>query len=116
MPADWGGTLGHDFLGLVRYTRNFNRPTNLEPRDRVWLVVEPPRSCGLVRVNGCELGPVRFGASPGRFDITPLLGDHNLIEIDVEHPELDGDGNPRDDSTIHISGGLVGEVRLEIEE
>lgn len=116
MPADWGGTLGYDFLGLVRYTRNFNRPTNLESRDRVWLVVEPPRSCGLVRVNGNELGPVRFGASPGRFDITPLLGDHNLIEIDVEHPELHDNGYPGDDGSICIPGGLVGEVRLEIEE
>jgi hypothetical protein len=36
--------------------------------------------------------------------------------IEVEHPELDDEGNPRDDRSIDISGGLVGEVRLEIEE
>ena len=115
MPADWCETMGQDFLGVVRYRRKFNRPTNLSA-ERVWLVVEPPRSCGLVRVNGQVLGYVRFGAPPGRFDITPLLNDHNSVEIDVEHPELDDAGHAPDDGTVYVTGGLVGEVRLEIEE
>jgi hypothetical protein len=114
-PADWCETMGHDFLGVVRYSRKFNRPTNLE-QERVWLVVEPPRSCGLVRVNGDTLGYVRFGAPAGRFDITPLLKDHNSVVIDVEHPELDDDGNAPDDGSKFVPGGLVGEVRLEIED
>jgi hypothetical protein len=115
MPADWCEPLGPDFLGIVRYRRNFNRPTNLQD-DRVWLLIEPPRSCGLVRVNGSELGYVRFGAPAGRFDITPLLKDHNSIEIDVEHPELDDNSKAPDDGSIYVPGGLVGEVRLEIED
>jgi hypothetical protein len=114
MPADWCETLGPDFLGVVRYRRNFNRPTNLSS-ERVWLVVEPPRSCGRVCVNGSELGSVRFGAPTGRFDITALLKDHNAIEIDVEHPELDDDGNVPDEGSMISPGGLVGEVRIEIE-
>jgi hypothetical protein len=114
MPADWWETMGHDFLGVVRYSRKFNRPTNLE-QDRVWLVVEPPRSCGLVRVNGHELGYVRFGAPAGRFDITPLLNNHNSVVINVEHPALDDAGNAPNDGSIFVPGGLVGEVRLEIE-
>jgi hypothetical protein len=115
MPADWCGTMGHDFLGAVRHSRKFNRPTNLE-RDRVCLVVEPPRSCGLVRVNRQVLGYVRFGSAAGRFDITELLEDHNVVEIDVEHPELDDNGNALDDGCAQVPGGLVGEVRLEIED
>src|SRR6478609_55185 len=63
MPADWCETMGHDFLGVVRYSRKFNRATILAD-DRVWLVVEPPRSCGLVRLNGKVLGYVRFGCDP----------------------------------------------------
>jgi hypothetical protein len=115
MPADWCACVGHDFLGVVRYSRKFNRPTNLES-ERVWLVVEPPRSCGLVRVNGETLGYVRFGAAAGRFDITPLLKDHNSVVIDVEHPELDDDGNARDEGSRFVPGGLISEVRLEIQE
>jgi hypothetical protein len=114
MPADWCETLGPDFLGVARYMRNFNRPTNLSS-ERVWLVVEPPRSCGRVQVNGRELGYARFGSPAARFDITPLLKDHNLVEIDVEHPELDDQGNAPDDGSVFTPGGLVGEVRLEIE-
>ena len=49
MPADWCGSLGADFLGRVRYRRNFQKPTGLESGERVWLVVEPPRSRGTVR-------------------------------------------------------------------
>ena len=115
MPADWCETMGHDFLGVVRYSRKFNRATILAD-DRVWLVVEPPRSCGLVRLNGKVLGYVRFGCDPGWFDITGLLEEHNRVDIDVAHPELDDEGNALGDSSDCVPGGLVGEVRMEIEE
>jgi len=115
MPSDWCEALGHDFLGVVRYSRKFNRAT-IVADDRVWLVVEPPRSCGLVRLNGKFLGYVRFGGDAGRFDITGLLEEHNRVDIDVEHPELDEAGNAADDGSEFVPGGLVGEVRLEIEE
>jgi hypothetical protein len=105
MPADWSRMFGYDFLGVVRYSRNFNRPTNLDPHERVWLVVEPPRSCGQVRVNGREFGRVRFSAPAGRFDITALLEDHNTVVIDVEHPELDDDKKVHDDGSVSVTGG-----------
>src|SRR5688500_15146928 len=114
MPADWRDSLGPDFLGVVRYRRAFNRPTNLS-QERVWLVVEPPRSCGLVRLNGEPLGEARFGSSPGRFDIRRLLKDYNAVEIQVEHPELDDEGRAADGIEL-VPGGLVGEVWLEIDE
>jgi hypothetical protein len=115
MPADWCEPLGPDYLGVVRYSRKFNRPTNLRD-DRVWLVVEAPRSSGHVFVNNRELGYVRFGAPAGRFDITDLLQDYNAVLIEVEHPEIDDGGNALDEGSIYLPGGLVGEVRLEIEE
>jgi hypothetical protein len=116
MPADWSETVGRDFLGVVRCRRTFQQPTNLEAHQRVWLVVEPPRSCGMVRLNGELLGCVRFSAPAGRFDATRLLDLKNTLEIDVEHPELDDNGMPLDDGCINVPGGLVGEARLEIEE
>jgi hypothetical protein len=115
MPADWSDSLGPVFLGRVRYTRTFQKPTGLERGDKVWLVVEPPRSLGIVRLADRELGTVRFGGPDGRFEITSLLADRNTLEIIVDHPALDASGRPSGDSDMQPAGGLVGEVRLEIE-
>jgi hypothetical protein len=98
-------------LGLVRYLRIFQKPTGLESGERVWLVVERPRSRGTV-----ELNRKRLGDAGGRFDITELLEDHNRLEILVEHPVVDARGVARDDDDTALIGGLIGEVRLEIEE
>jgi hypothetical protein len=113
MPADWAAACGAGFRGCVRYSRTFQKPTGLDGGARVWLVVEPPRTLGVVNLNGTTLGNVRLGESAGRFEVTQLLADRNALEIEVTHPELDDDGKPADDGG---SGGLVGEVRLEIEE
>jgi hypothetical protein len=111
MPADWSGLLGAEFLGRVRYRRTFQKPTGLESGGRVWLVVERPRSRAVV-----ELNRKRLGDAEGRFDVTGLLEDYNRLEIMVEHPMVDARGASADDvATVQI-GGLVGEVRLEIED
>jgi hypothetical protein len=115
MPADWDACFGRHFLGRVRCLRTFQRPTGLEPGDKVWLVVEPPRSRGVVKLADRELGAVAFGGGAGRFDITALLADRNSLEIVVEHPTLDDSGQPLGGTAIDNVGGLVGEVRLEIE-
>jgi hypothetical protein len=114
MPADWSASLGPEFLGRVRYVRTFQKPTGLETAERVWLVVEPPRSLGRVRLADVELGTVEFGGPSGRFEITSLLADRNTLEIVVEHPALDDEWPPRA-TNMQMPGGLVGEVRLEIE-
>ena len=82
----------------------------------MWLVVEPPRSCGMVSLSGELLGTVRYGDPPGRYDITGHLHEHNHLDIVVDHPPLDDRTVSNDDDSRHQPGGLVGEVRLEIEE
>jgi hypothetical protein len=116
MPADWSSAFGAEFRGRVRYHRVFQSPTGLDSGERVWLVVEPPRSRGAVQLNGKPLGDVSWGGPSFRADITDLLQDHNRLEIVVENPTLDGDTSRNDDSDIHLPGGLIGEVHLEIEE
>ena len=116
MPTDWSSAFGAEFCGRVRYHRVFQSPTGLDSGERVWLVVEPPRSHGAVKLNGKPLGDVSWSGPHFRWDITDLLDDHNRLEIVVEHPPLDGDSVANDDSDINRPGGLVGEVRLEIEE
>ncbi len=115
MPADWGPVLGGDFLGRVRYGRMFQKPTGLDSGERVWLVMEVARSSGEVTLSRKRLGEVVWSGVCGRFDITELLEDHNRLEIVVEHPLLDALGAANDDSDTNMPGGLVGEVRLEIE-
>jgi hypothetical protein len=111
MPADWSAALGADFFGRVRYRRIFQKPTGLESGERVFLVVERPRSGGVV-----ELNRKRIGDTPLRIDITESLSEHNHLEIVVEHPALDAGEIANEDSDLNSAGGLVGEVRLEIEE
>lgn len=115
VPADWGAALGSDFLGRVRYVRTFNAPPGLQPDERVWLVVEPQRSLARVVMVDEMLGEVQAEGPLQRFDITHRLSSHNRLEIFVDHPaplDLDGVGEGGDLEP----GGLVGEVRLEIEE
>jgi hypothetical protein len=116
MPADWSRTLGADFLGRVRYRRTFHRPTGLESGQRVFLVVEPARSCACVTLKCDLVGFVYPGEAAGRFEITDRLEEDNQLEVIVDHPALDEMRSTVGDPALHPAGGLVGEVRLEIEE
>jgi hypothetical protein len=116
MPADWSRSFGREFLGRVRYRRTFQKPTGLESGERVWLVVEPPRTHGTVRLGDTLLGDLRWGGPTGRYDITDRLEDHNRLEIIVAHPALDDGGAAEDETNMSLPGGIVGEVRMEIEE
>ncbi len=115
VPGDWGELLGDDFAGRVRYTRRFNRPTNLEPDERVWLVVAAVDHQARLALNGQPFAELSTGAAAARDDITPLLRLHNVLEIEVTLPaETYHDRTARGDRAGK-PGGLVGEVRLEIE-
>jgi len=116
MPADWSAAFGEDFLGRVRYVRTFNSPPGLQPDERVWLVVEPQRSEARVMMVDETLGIVSADGPPRRFDVTHRLGSHNRLEILVDHPALVEGGLTVAGSDFLPPGGLVGEVRLEIEE
>jgi hypothetical protein len=116
MPSDWGNILGCDFFGRVSYRRTFHGPTGLESGERAMLVVEPPRARGTIALNGSRLGDVATGGPSARIDITSLLQELNQLEIVVEHLMLDAAQEGDDDVFRSPPGGLVGEVRLEIEE
>ncbi len=93
MPAAWDAVLP-DYCGTVRYTRRFGKPTNLEVHERVRLVLDQIAGSAVVLLNGKKV--------PDTFFITELLGERNLLQIDVT--QLDP----------NQPAGLVGEVRLEI--
>jgi hypothetical protein len=116
MPADWSSLFGADFFGRVRYSRSFNKPTGLDSGERVFLVVEPPRSEACILLHGELIGSVRPGEGAGRFDITDRLESHNRLEVYLDHPALDEMRSVVGDPAALPAGGLVGEVRLEIQE
>jgi hypothetical protein len=116
LPADWGLTLGPDFRGRVRYTRRFGLPTNLAPDEEVWLVVEGVDYFGAVTLNDTPLGDVTgYLGPPAEFQVTPLLGERNILTLDVELPVVEaGAAPPIRPGREQLPGGPIGEVRLEI--
>jgi hypothetical protein len=124
MPADWSAAFGDDFWGRVAYRRVFHWNTPLYETERVFLVVEPPRSHACITLKKKLVGFVDPGEPAGRFDITDRLEDDNELEIFVDHPavELVGQSKPNalkrkvSKTALKSPGGLVGEVRLEIED
>lgn len=102
MPATWAASLGADFRGRVAYLRRFGKPTNLSPTEQVWLVCEGAAEHASLAVNGHQLGSVTGPNSLAEFDVTTLLGERNELVATVESNQA--------------TGGLTGEVRLEIRE
>lgn len=116
MPGDWGDSLGADFRGRVRYSRRFNRPTGLEPGDLVFITVDDVDAFGAASLNDHPLGAMRLGEGPFRFDVTELLERYNRLMIEVELPRTASDSPPLPRGEREgLPGGLIGEVRLEIE-
>jgi hypothetical protein len=115
-PADWSSVFGAGFLGRVRYERAFQKPTGLEDGERLFLVVEPPRSEGCIVLQGQLIGFVHAGEGTQRFEITDRLASRNTLEVFVDHPALDGLRSTVGEPVDTLPGGLIGEVRLEIDE
>jgi beta-galactosidase/beta-glucuronidase len=114
MPGDWSADLGADFLGRVRYTRRFNCPTNLEPRERVWLVFDGIDHEAQVTLNGQALAQFRGCRETHRVEITRALAPNNVLAVDVSlAAEVFDDARIRG-QRAGGAGGLFGEVRLEI--
>jgi len=115
LPADWGATLGAEFRGRVRYERRFHLPTNLDRHERVWLVVEGIDYFGAVSLNATPLGPIVGYNHPTEFDLTGILLPRNVLTLDVELPQYaSGATAPERPGRERLSGGPIGEVRLEI--
>ena len=109
LPTDWGATLGDGFRGRVRYERSFNSPSNLDPHERVWLVIGGADARADVGLNGQPLGTVEGYALSSEWDITAIIGPRNALSIAVELP--DAVLRPGREA---LPGGPIGPVRLEI--
>jgi hypothetical protein len=116
MPIDWEQHLGSDFRGCVRYARNFGCPTALEPHEAVFLVLAGLDAIGRVELNGERLGEMTFATGAARFEITHRLNERNELAVEVELPNYPSSAEEQRQrgGRCGQSGGLFGEVRLEI--
>jgi hypothetical protein len=114
VPGDWGELLGPDFIGRARYTRRFNRPTNLQPDQRVWLALDGVDPRANVALNGRPIGQAQGYQATTRFDITAALQEHNVLAVEVCMPGASFADEGCRPGRAGLSGGLIGEVRLEI--
>jgi hypothetical protein len=104
LPSDWQSLFG-DRGGRARFSRRFNRPTGLEPGDRIDLVLEGWGGSAEIVLNGEPLGT--FDATDGetRIGITELLAAHNRVSILLDFAPVQASGAP---------GGLFRPVAIEI--
>ncbi len=61
--------------GGVCWSRTFNWPAGLTPREKVWVVIEPLPADARVTLNGQQL--------TGDLEVTSLIAMHNRLEIEV---------------------------------
>ena len=86
---------------LAVWSRSFNWPAGLTPREVVWLVIEPLPPDARILVNGQSLAA---GEVPGRFDVTELIAESNRLSIALA------------DATGAQENRCPLDVRLEIDE
>ncbi len=77
----------------------------------VWLVVESVDDRATVLLNAQTVGTWCSGQPPLRVNVSRQLLAHNELLIQVEVPQQSNRGNRES-----LAGGLIGGVRLEIEE
>jgi beta-galactosidase/beta-glucuronidase len=111
IPADWDAWLGPSFRGRVGYRRSFGLPTGLESDQRIWLIIESVDFRASVVLNGQALGTLKFEEAPLRVDVSHFLRSANELWVEVELPK-----NADRGERAGLAGGLIGSVRLEIEE
>jgi hypothetical protein len=70
--------------GRVRLTRRFQKPTNLDPEERVLLLLPGGVMASCCALNDREVAVERRIGSCEAVDLTPLLQDSNRLAIDVD--------------------------------
>ncbi|MEX0715666.1 MAG: hypothetical protein WD066_03730 [Planctomycetaceae bacterium] len=104
MPARWDALFGRR-AGRVRFRRVFHRPTNLDPDERVYVVVERLIAGATLELDGHRLGRIAPDEERGEFDITSLVRPNSELSIELAH-------DPRADDAR--AGEVWGTVAVEI--
>jgi hypothetical protein len=104
IPQTWQQLFG-SVSGRAAFSRKFHRPTNLEPHERVFLVLTAVRGAGRVELNSVSLGEFTSEGECVEFDATDFLQAFNMLSIDLTFDP---------DSAASRPGGLLEPVVMEI--
>jgi hypothetical protein len=105
LPCDLDQFLRSNGTTQLRLIRRFGLPTNLEPDERIELVIETARLSARVHLNDEDIGEIDSQSSTTRLDVTDRLQSRNELVIDVLTPTNPDTPNPR----VQVES-----VRLEI--
>jgi len=118
MPSSWVDDLGANFVGVVCYSRMFNRPTGIDEttdiRVRLRRVVGKATT---VRLNGEVVGDILWPKDSGEVDVTGQLKPRNCLEVEITsllEEACKSKTESKLDATHQDDPGLVDEVHLEI--
>lgn len=103
MPAEWD-ELFDRHINQATFRRLFHQPTNLDARDRVFLVFDGVGGEGEFLLNGQAAGELIESSEPQRFDVTELLQPFSELVVELHR-----------NATNDRPGGLHDVVALEIE-
>lgn len=95
--------------GTLTFKRKFHCPTNLEPHERVFLVLGQVPGAGTVSLNSVSVGLIGENCTDLQFDITAQLAKINVLTIAASYmPAEHGSTSPV------ANQGLLRDVALEI--
>jgi hypothetical protein len=98
----WGAVSGR-----VRFQRRFQKPTNLEPHERVHIAFDGLGGTAALTLNGESLTRLCDVESTQTFDVTDQLGQSNTLAVELTWGPAE--------SRQH-QGGLWGAVAIEIHD
>jgi beta-galactosidase/beta-glucuronidase len=104
MPCRWDEVFG-TVSGTATFTRKFHCPTNLDPQERVCIVLSGLPGRGTVAINGELLGEFDQTHSRTELDVTKRLNKFNQLAIEVSFSPS---------ANLELAEGLLAEVALEI--
>lgn len=98
--------------GRVRFRRRFQKPTNLDPHERVHIAFDGLGGNATVTVNDSLLATLCNVTEPCSYDVTSCLGPTNILQVELLWNPLENDPSHGD----QIRGGLWGAVGIEIHD
>ncbi|HLW67550.1 MAG TPA: hypothetical protein VKS79_19700 [Gemmataceae bacterium] len=100
-PGLWKDCGLPDFMGIVRYRRQFGLPRKLDEHETVWITCAGVADSCIVWFNGERLANFANPREPFEVEVTGKLRERNELWLDIHYDHPNG-------------GGLCGDVALEI--
>lgn len=82
MPTSWQSAFGQK-SGCIRFSRRFQRPTNLDDNERVHIAFDGIGGYAVIAINNEEIGRLSDSDETNSFDITEKLKPSNELTVEL---------------------------------